>query len=162
MVILGIDPGSTRVGYGLIKKEGREVVFLSSGILTITAEEKHERLLQLEKSFRLLLKKTRPDLAVMEKLFFVKNVKTGMGVAESRGILTLLIIQHRIPLLELTPLEIKQSLTGYGKSDKAMMMRAVQKRLGISKIQGGDDAADGIAAALAGLTYPLRLKLTSL
>jgi len=162
MVILGIDPGSTRVGYGLIRKNKSGILFLESGLLAITAKEKNERLMQLEKSFSSLLRRTKPELAVVEKLYFVKNVKTGMSVAESRGVLTLLLIQHKIPILEFTPLEIKVALTGYGKSDKKMMMRAAMKVLGITKIQGGDDAADALGAALAGISYPLRLRLTKI
>jgi len=162
MIILGIDPGSTRVGYGVIKKNKADIAFLESGLLAITAKEKGERLIQLEKSFSALLRRTKPELAVIEKLYFVKNVKTGMSVAESRGVLTLLLIQHKIPILEFTPLEIKVALTGYGKSDKKMMMRAAMKVLGITKIQGGDDAADALGAALAGVSYPPHLRLTKI
>lgn len=157
MIILGIDPGSTRVGYGLIEKERSGLKFLSSGILKIKSSDKNQRLVELEQSFNQLLKKTKPDLAVVEKLFFVKNVKTGIEVSQSRGILTLLVIKHKIPILEFTPLQIKQALTGYGKSDKQAVMNTVMKLLKLKKIQGGDDAADAIAAAMAGANYPLAL-----
>lgn len=158
MVILGIDPGSSRVGYGLIKKDQGELKLLSSGLLSIKSTDKNRRLLDLEKSFNQLLKKTKPDLAVVEKLFFVKNVKTGIEVSQSRGVLTLLLIKHKIPILEFTPLQIKQIVTGYGKSDKQAMTSAAQRILKAKKIQGGDDAADAIAAAISGANYPLALK----
>ena len=88
MKILGIDPGSTRIGYGLIEKSGGELKFLKDGLLKINSKDKCERLVDLEKSFLALLKKEKPDWAVMEKLYFVKNQKTGLEVAQSRGVLT--------------------------------------------------------------------------
>lgn len=148
MLILGLDPGSTRVGYGLIKKEGGRLKFIKAGLLKITSTNKAERLVELEKSFSSLLRSVKPELASLEKLYFVKNWKTGLEVAQSRGILTLLITKNKIPLLEYTPLQIKQALTGYGLSDKKAVQKMVMKFLGIAKIQGGDDAADALAAAI--------------
>lgn len=154
MVILGIDPGSTRIGYGLIKKDKEGVELLRSGLLKISAADKNERLLDLEKSFSRLLKETKPDLAVLEKLYFVKNLKTGLEVAQSRGVLTLLIIKHKIPLLEYTPSEIKSGITGYGRADKKTILKIVAKILKIKKIRGGDDAADALAAAIIAASRP--------
>lgn len=148
MKILGLDPGSTRVGYGLIKKERGNLTFVQSGLLKIASKDKNQRLLELEKSFSRLLKKEKPDLAALEKLYFVKNLKTGLEVAQSRGILTLLIIKHKIPLSEYTPSEIKSGLTGYGLADKKVILKNVLKILKLKKIQGGDDAADALAAAI--------------
>lgn len=159
MLILGIDPGSTRVGYGLIRREKNQLELLESGLLKIEAKNKNERLLDLEKSFSKLLNRVKPDLAVLEKLYFVKNAKTGLEVAQSRGILTLLVIKHKIPLLEFTPLEIKQALTGYGKSDKKAVLNSVRKILKTEVVRGGDDAADAIAAAITGMNYPSALRL---
>ena len=85
MKILGVDPGSTRVGYGLIKKEKSKLKFLDSGILKILSKDKGQRLVELEKSFLELLKKEKPDLAVLEKLYFMRNLKTALEVAQSRG-----------------------------------------------------------------------------
>ena len=159
MVILGIDPGSTRIGYGLIHENRGKLKLLRSGLLNIKAKTKNERLVDLEKSFLRLLRETKPNLAVLEKLFFVKNLKTGLEVAQSRGILTLLIIKHKIPLLEFTPLEIKRAITGSGRADKQDVIRSVVKILKIKNFKGGADASDAIAAALTGLSYPLALKL---
>jgi len=154
MIILGLDPGSTRVGYGFIQKEGGDLKFVRSGLLGIASGDKGRRLLELEKSFSRLLKKERPDLAVLEKLYFAKNQKTGLEVAQSRGILTLLIIKHKIPLLEYTPSEIKSGITGYGRADKKTILKIVAKILRIKKIQGGDDAADALAAAIVAANRP--------
>ena len=150
MKILGIDPGSTRIGYGLIEKSGSELKFIKAGLLKINSKDKCERLVDLEKSFLELLKKERPDLAVMEKLYFVKNQKTGLEVAQSRGILTLLITKSKIPLMEFTPLEIKQGVTGYGMADKKSVAKMVAKILKIDKINKYDDATDALAGAITG------------
>lgn len=154
MKILGIDPGSTRVGYGLIKKEtDGHLKFIKSGLLKISSENKGQRLVDLEKSFLELLKKEKLDLAVLERLYFMRNLKTALEVAQSRGVLTLLIVKHKIPLLEFTPLEIKQGVGGYGLADKKSVARAVMRILNIKKIHGGDDAADALAAAIAGSNH---------
>ena len=150
MKILGIDPGSARIGYGLIEKSGNELKFIKAGILKITSKDKYERLVDLEKSFLALLKKEKPDWAIMEKLYFVKNQKTGLEVAQSRGILTLLITKSKIPLLEFTPLEIKQGVTGYGMADKKSVAKMVAKILKMDKINKYDDATDALAAAITG------------
>ena len=150
MKILGIDPGSTRVGYGLIKKEKGSLKFIRAGLLKISSQDKGERLLELEKSFSRLLKKEKPDLMVLEKLYFVKNMKTALEVAQSRGVLTLVAIKYKIPLSEYTPLQIKQGVTGYGLADKKSVARMVAKILKIKKINQCDDASDALAAAILG------------
>jgi len=150
MIILGIDPGSTRVGYGLIKKEKDELKFIGAGLLKILSKDKGQRLVELEKSFSQLLKKERPDLAVLERLYFMRNLKTALEVAQSRGVLTLLITKYKIPLLEFTPLEIKQNITGYGLADKQMVAKMVAKILKIKKISKYDDVTDALAAAILG------------
>lgn len=154
MIVLGLDPGSTRVGYGLIKKEKSGLKFIKSGLLKIVSADKNQRLLELERSFSQLLEREKPDLAALEKLYFVKNLKTGLEVAQSRGILTLLIIKHKIPLLEYTPSEIKSGITGYGRADKKTILKIVAKILKIEKIKGGDDAADALAAAIIAAERP--------
>ena len=154
MLILGLDPGSTRVGYGLIKKEKNGLKFIKSGLLKIISKDKGQRLLELEKSFSRLLKKEKPDLAAIEKLYFAKNLRTAREVAESRGVLTLLIIKQKIPLLEYTPSEIKSGITGYGRADKKTILKIVVKILKIKKIQGGDDASDALAAAIIAASRP--------
>ncbi|MBI3638252.1 crossover junction endodeoxyribonuclease RuvC [Candidatus Wolfebacteria bacterium] len=155
MIILGIDPGSARVGYGLIKKEKNGFKYIKSGLLKISSIDKNKRLVELEKSFTDLLAKNKPDLASLEKLYFMRNQKTALEVAQSRGVLTLVIIKHKIPLLEYTPLEIKQAITGYGLSDKKAVMKIVAKILKIKSVEGGDDAADALAAAIIAANQPM-------
>jgi crossover junction endodeoxyribonuclease RuvC len=158
MKILGIDPGSVRVGYGLIKKGKGGLKFIKAGLLEMTAKDKNKRLLDLERSFSRLLKKEGPDLAVLERLYFAKNLKTALEVAQSQGVLTLLIIKNKIPLLECTPLEIKQGLTGYGLADKKSVAEMVAKILNIKKIKNVDDVTDALAAAIIGSRYPVSIK----
>ncbi len=148
MKILGVDPGSTRVGCGLIKKEKGGLKLISAGLLKISSNNKNQRLLDLGKSFSQLLKKEKPDLAAMEKLYFFKNAKTAMEVAQSRGVLTFLIIKHKIPLLEYTPSEVKSGITGYGQADKKAVARMVAKILNIDKINECDDVTDALAIAI--------------
>ncbi len=148
MIILGLDPGSTRVGYGLIKKNGNQFDFVESGLLKIASKDKSQRLLELEKSFEKLLKKYKPNIAAVEKLFFVKNMKTGLEVAQSRGVLTLLIARHKISLLEYTPSEVKMNVTGSGSADKKAVAKMAAKILRIDAINGPDDISDAMAIAL--------------
>lgn len=150
MKILGLDPGSVRVGYGLIKKERGELQLIKAGLLKILSKDGGQRLLELEKSFSELLKKQKPDLIVLEKIFFMKNLKTAVEVAQSRGVLTLIIAKHKIPLLEFSPTEIKSAATGYGRADKKAVAKMVEKILKIDKIKAVDDISDALAAAITG------------
>ncbi len=150
MIILGIDPGSTRAGYGLIKKEKGGLKFLKAGLLKVSAENKNQRLVDLEKSFSDLLKKEKPDLAVLETIYFMKNLKTAVEVAQARGVLTLTIVKHKIPLLECSPLKIKQGVTGYGRADKKAVAKMVSRILKINNPGWLDDVTDALAAAIVG------------
>ena len=148
MKILGIDPGSTRAGYGLIEIKNGEYKLLKSGILKISATDKHKRLLELAHSYSVLLKKEKPDLAAFEKLFFVKNIKTGMEVAQSRGVLVLITLENKIDFVELAPSEIKLNIAGYGNADKKAVAKMAARIIGIDKIEGPDDVSDAVAIAL--------------
>jgi len=160
MIILGIDPGSTRAGYGLVKKEKHGLKFIRAGLLKISSKDKAQRLVDLEKSFSELLKKTRPDLVALEKLYFVKNIKTGMEVAESKGVLTLLVARSKIPFIEYAPSEVKAGVTGYGNADKKAVGKMVAKILGVDKINGPDDVTDALAIAITAANQ-IRQKIIS-
>ena len=147
MLILGIDPGTTRVGFGLIKKD-HGLKLVKCGLLKIKSKEKNGRLLELENSFRRLIKKEKPDLAAIEKLYFMKNQKTGLEVAEARGVLILNIIKAKIPFVEFSPSQIKNSVAGYGLADKKAVAGMCAKILGIDKINGFDDVSDALATAI--------------
>lgn len=163
MIILGIDPGTARVGYGAITKDASGLRLLRSGLLRIRSGDPHTRLLELAQSFTALLRAVRPHCVALEKIYFSKNQTTGIAVAEARGILTLLILQHKIPLLEFTPLEMKRGLTGYGLASKRAVMLTVARLLHMKQLRGGDDAADALALAIvaAGNTR-LRMRVADL
>lgn len=148
MLILGLDPGSTRVGYGLIKKQRGGLKLIASGLLKINSQNKNQRLLEIEKSLSRLIKKHQPDLAAIEKLFFMKNLKTALEVAQSRGVLTLTIVKGKIPLLEFSPSEVKIAATGYGSADKQAVAKMVKKILKTNEISKIDDVSDALATAI--------------
>ncbi|MDD5710571.1 MAG: crossover junction endodeoxyribonuclease RuvC [Candidatus Colwellbacteria bacterium] len=149
MKILGIDPGTTRIGYGLIEKNGG-VRLISSGLIDGGKVPRDQRLVLLEGELTKLLKRFRPDLVSLEKLFFTKNKRTAMSVSEARGVITLTIQKLNIPLLEFTPSDIKAVVAGNGRADKEEVKRAVCYTLGIESILGPDDVSDALAVALRG------------
>lgn len=149
MKILGIDPGSTRVGYGLIKKDGGKLIFLRAGLLKISAADRNKRLLDLEKSFAALLKKEKPDLVALEKLYFVKNQKTALEVGQSRGVLLLTILKNKLPFMEISPSEAKLSVSGDGHASKKAVAKMVGCLLSIDTSKMIDDATDGLALAIS-------------
>ncbi len=153
MKILGIDPGTTRIGYGLIESKGNSISLLDSGLLTVTAKETHGRLVDLAGSYANLLKKEQPELVAFEKLFFAKNVKTGLDVAQARGVLLYLTGKEGIPFLEFSPSEVKSNIAGYGSADKLAVATMVKRITGASSIAGPDDVTDAIAIAIAGANH---------
>lgn len=148
MIIIGVDPGSTRAGWGVVSFTKSGVAFVDAGIVCVTAKEKNERLVNLEKSFEKIVDAHKPDQAGIEKLYFVKNQKTGLEVAQSRGVLSCVIAKKNIPIFELTPNEIKQGITGYGTADKKAIIKMVSMILGIKDLKQPDDAYDALAIAL--------------
>src|SRR3989344_5233237 len=151
MLILGLDPGSVAVGYGLIKKEKGKLELIKSGLLKISSKNKSKRLLEIEKSLLQIIKNNKIDIIAMEKLFFMKNMKTALEVAQSRGVLTLIAAKHKISLLEFSPSEVKSSITGYGLADKKAVAKMVAKFLKINIINKPDDETDAIAIALTAI-----------
>jgi crossover junction endodeoxyribonuclease RuvC len=156
MTILGIDPGTATTGFGIIKtvdKTNFEVV--DFGIITTSKKDTDsERLFQISNDVNALIKKYKPEVMGIEKLFFSTNQKTGIAVAESRGIILLSAQQKRIPIMEFTPLQVKNRICGYGKADKKQVQFIVQQTFKLKKLPKPDDAADALAIALcAGLSY---------
>lgn len=149
MKILGIDPGSTRVGYGLIEKKKNNLKFLRAGLLKIKSRDKNQRLLDLEISFSRLLKKEKPNLVALEKLFFVKNLKTALEVSQSRGVLVLTILKNKLPLIEISPSEAKLMVSGDGRASKKAVAKMVGYFLKINTAKQIDDITDALALAIA-------------
>ena len=152
--ILGIDPGFGRMGFGIIDVACGKMEMVNYGCWeTHKGEEFSERIFCLIKLLRKLIKKYRPTTVALEELFFFKNLKTAINVAQARGAVMLQIKESKLPLVELTPLQVKQSLTSYGRADKKQMQKMVQVILKIKEIPKPDDAADALAIAIAAVPY---------
>lgn len=147
MRILGIDPGTNRIGYGFIESQGQKLKLICSGIIKIS-EKENQKFLILGEKFDELIKRLKPDLAAIEKLYFSKNQKTAIEVAQARGILLFLLIKSKIPVIECAPSEIKGQITGYGLSDKIAVAKMVNKILKIN-LNVIDDITDAIAVAIS-------------
>ncbi len=149
MILLGIDPGSVRIGFGAIKKERGKLLFLESGLLDMSIfSDKNLRLQKLENDLVNLLEKINPAVVGVEKLFFVKNQKTALEVAQSRGIIMNTIIKRSIPLVELSPSEIKLAVTGNGQASKKEIAKMLKYFLDLPKIKMIDDTTDALAIAI--------------
>ena len=150
MKILGIDPGIGICGFGLIETSGRSNArALDFGVVTTTVDAPlPSRLKELYDSLHEVFEQTKPEKVAVEKLFFSKNITTGIAVAEARGIVLLVAEQRGVPVYEYTPNEIKKSLTGYGSATKTQMEEMVKVHLGLEKKPRPDDAADALAVAI--------------
>ncbi len=162
MRILGIDPGIAIVGWGVIEtdKSGIRQKAVDFGAVTTSSSMKTEdRLLFLHREMNSILRKYTPDAAAIEELFFNTNQKTGIIVAEARGVILLSLRANDVPIYEYTPLQIKNSVAGYGRADKNMMTDMVTMLLGLKEKPKPDDTADALAAAMChGYTGTSRLQ----
>jgi len=158
MVILGIDPGLARTGFGLIKKNKNNLKLIEYGCFTTSTRTPIPlRLKKIYQNFKKIIKKYKPNLCVVEELFFDKNAKTAMKVGEARGVIILAINQGNSHFLSLTPLQVKMTLTNYGRASKKQIQKMVQFLLRLKKIPKPDDAADALALAICGAKF-LRLR----
>jgi len=149
MIILGIDPGIAIVGFGLIKYERNKFEVIDYGVLTTPAHTPvHERLVTIYDDLQSLIKKYNPEEFAIEELFFNTNQKTVIQVCEARGILLLAAQQNGLEISEYTPLQVKQSVVGYGRAEKIQVMSMTKNILKMDKIPKPDDAADALAIAI--------------
>lgn len=149
MTILGIDPGTATTGYGLIKKEGNKLYSIDYGCIETKANMcMPDRLNEILKQTEKIIKEYKPDVMACEELFFFKNAKTVITVAQARGVLIVAGRKNMIPVYEYTPLQIKQALTGYGRAEKKQMQKMVTLLLKLDIIPKPDDAADALAVAI--------------
>lgn len=158
--ILGIDPGIGITGFGLIDSESGKAKALDFGVVRTKVDAPiGERLKELYDSLVEVFEETKPEMVAIEKLFFSKNITTGIVVAEARGIVLLVAEQKGLPVYEYTPNEIKKCLTGYGSATKTQMQEMVRVHLGLEKKPKPDDAADALAVAIVcGLSYKFKAK----
>jgi crossover junction endodeoxyribonuclease RuvC len=148
--ILGIDPGLGRIGFGLVDATHRNrPVSLGWGLIETTPKAPMgQRLLELHRDMRELLAHSRADVMAIESYFYFRNNTTIISVAQARGVILLSAEEAGLSVVEYTPMQVKQSLTGYGKAEKREVVEAVMLRLHLQKKPTPDDAADGLAIAL--------------
>lgn len=150
MRILGIDPGTGIVGFGVVDINGAKKVMVDAGVIRTPAHQPNqERLLTIYNELKEIIEENKPEVMVVEQLFFARNVTTAMSVSQARGVILLLGEQFGLRLVEFTPLQIKQSITGYGKADKKQVQEMVRVVLNLKEVPRPDDCADALAAALS-------------
>lgn len=148
MIVLGIDPGTAALGYGIVERAGERLREIDHGCLTTSPDlTLPERLLAIHALVDELLELHRPQLIAVERLFFSRNVQTALAVGQARGVVLLAAAQHRTPVREATPNAVKNAITGYGAADKEQVGRMVQLVLGMAAPPRPDDAADALAIA---------------
>lgn len=148
MIILGLDPGNARLGYGVVRKDGPRVVHVAHGCLeTPKGMDQGSRLMLLQRQLDAVIAAHTPALVGVEKLFFSKNVKTAMAVSEARGMILLTVRTSGAALAEYTPMEIKVAISGYGGADKKQVQRMVTTLMKLDVTPEPDDAADALAIA---------------
>ncbi len=158
MRILGIDPGTGILGFGVIEMRGPQPQLVDGGVIrTPVKQDDAVRLLTIYEELTDIIAQTKPTVMSVEKLFFARNVTTAMTVAQARGVVLLCGQQAGLALFEYTPMQIKQAITGYGKADKKQMQEMVRVILGLKEIPRPDDAADALAAAI---THSMTMRLT--
>lgn len=150
MRILGIDPGTATVGYGVVEERDGNVAVVDYGVITTKPKDGDtaRRLQIIFDELNKLLTLHRPDAAAIEELFFGRNITTAISVGQARGVLLLALANAGIPVAEYSPPKIKEAVSGYGKASKQQVQFMVQNILGLDEIPKPDDAADGLAVAI--------------
>jgi crossover junction endodeoxyribonuclease RuvC len=149
MLVLGLDPGLAITGYGLVVGDGRNLQPVAYGVLrTPPHTPLANRLLLLHRELGRLLAEYQPDVAAIEELFFSTNARTAITVGEARGVLLLTAAEAGVHVVEYTPLQVKQAITGYGQADKTQVQQMVRLLLNLTEIPQPDDAADALAVSI--------------
>jgi crossover junction endodeoxyribonuclease RuvC len=149
MRIIGIDPGTGILGFGVIDAHAGKTKLVTAGVITTPAHTPlADRLEEIYLELTNIIAETKPEMMAIEQLFFAQNVTTAMSVAHARGVAMLTGKQGKLRIEEYTPLQIKQSLTGYGKADKKQVQEMVRIQLGLKEVPKPDDCADALAAAI--------------
>lgn len=149
MRILGIDPGTAIVGFGVIDVDGQEKTMIDAGVIRTPANQELElRLETIYIEINEIIKANKPEVMVIEQLFFGRNVTTAISVSHARGVIVLAGQQAGLKIEEFTPPQIKQALTGTGSADKKQVQEMVKLLLNLKEVPQPDDCADALAAAL--------------
>lgn len=152
-VVLGVDPGTAITGYGVLAENSDgDFVLLACGVIRTAAHvPMHLRLLELFRDLQAIIAEFEPDEMAVEKLFFGRNVTTAISVGQARGSILLSAALAGIDVVEYTPAEVKQAISGYGNADKGQVQEMVRQLLGLAEVPQPDDAADGVAIAICHL-----------
>lgn len=148
MIIMGIDPGTAIVGYGVIKKENKNITPIDYGcIFTEKGLPMPQRLAKISDDLQQLIEKYNPSEMAVEDLFFFKNLKTAITVSQARGVILATAIKANVAVFEYTPLQVKQAISSYGRASKMQVQQMVKMVYGLKEIPQPDDAADALAVA---------------
>jgi len=152
-VFLGVDPGYTRIGYGLVRERAGKFEPLDWGVIENPGTDLQSERRTSAERFTKLIRRWQPSAAGVERLYFEANKRSAMAVSEMRGVLLLVLAQQSVPTLEFTPLQVKHRVCGHGRADKKQMQRMVAMLLNIREAIEPDDAADALALALCAATH---------
>jgi crossover junction endodeoxyribonuclease RuvC len=151
MKVLGIDPGTARLGWGVLDYADNAFKVYGHGCIETPAKNNDsERLTQIEDELTAVIEKYKPDALAIEELFFARNVSSAMSVAQARGVVLLVGQRYKLQVIELKPSQVKQAVTGIGNADKAQVQRMVEIMLDLKHAPKLDDTADALACAIAG------------
>lgn len=161
MKILGIDPGTARVGWAILTVLGTQNTATAYGCITTPEHDTPEhRLLTIHRELLKIIKVHTPDAMSVEELFFATNAKTVIPVGQSRGVILLTAALSGIPVISYTPLAVKRTICGDGKADKAQILKMIMRLLQLTEVPKPDDAADAVAIALThAYSYKMKLKM---
>ena len=149
MRVLGIDPGTGRCGFGVVEKRGNQIIPINYGVIeTFKDQSDLERLNIVYEGIGELIATYRPEFMGVETLYFNTNITTGIKVAQARGVILLAGYRQNVPIIPVTPLQVKQAVVGYGRADKKQVMDMVRRILSLQAVPKPDDAADAVAIAL--------------
>ena len=150
MLVLGIDPGTAICGFGFVEAQGNHLKGREHGAITTSSKARPEdRLARIFDEVENLIKEKKPDVLGIEQLFFNRNVTTAIPVGQARGVVLLAAAKNDLPIIEQTPLQVKQAVTGYGKATKEQVIYMVTKLLNLKAAPKPDDTADALAVAIA-------------
>jgi len=164
MIILGIDPGTATLGFGIINKRGKKIDVLDYGCIeTYPGPTDGERLKTINNELNKIIKKHQPEIMAVESLFFFKNLKTVMPVSQAKGVVLLTAAKKNIPVYEFTPLQVKMTIANYGRAEKKQVQQMVKTMLCLEdkpkdRAKRKDDATDALGIALC---YALGCKIKS-
>ena len=149
MIVLGIDPGTAICGYGIVEHNQGKLMALTYGAITTSSKARmQDRLEKIYDNLDVLIKEYQPEVMGIEKLFFGRNSTTAIPVGQARGVVLLAAVKNQIEIIERTPNEIKQSVTGYGGASKEQVIYMVTRLLQLSEEPKPDDVADALAVAI--------------